>query len=50
MRRRLATIALVCAIQYATVGLGTVWGLGAAHGVSWLHDHWSRAGWLTVVM
>jgi hypothetical protein len=50
MRKRLATIALVCAVQYAAVGLGTVWGLGAAHGVRWLHGYWSAAGWLAVLM
>lgn len=49
MRKRLATVALVCAAQVAAVGLGVAWGLGAAHRVRWLSGCWSLAGGLAVV-
>jgi hypothetical protein len=50
MRKRLVTIALVCATQVAAVGLGTVWGLAAAHRVRWLFVPPSLAGTLAVVL
>jgi hypothetical protein len=51
MRKQLANIALVCAVQYAAMGLGSVWGLAiVAHRGHWLHIPWSGAGALAVLM
>lgn len=49
MRKRLATVALVCAAQVAAVGFGIAWGLGAAHRVPWLQARWSLAGGVAVL-
>ncbi len=50
MRKKLAIVALVCALQYAAAGLGVLWGLAERYGVRWLHGRWSLAGCLAVLM
>jgi hypothetical protein len=50
MRKRLANIALGCAVQYAAAGLGTALGLARAHHVYWLGVPCSIVGGLSVLL
>src|SRR5262249_4899407 len=50
MRKRRATVAWVCAVQYSAAGLGAAWGVGAAHHVAYIGIGGSLFGTLGVIL